>query len=164
MEHKTQVKYHFIAQVFILFAFDVLFLMIFATLFGEEAKEVSSLYSLGSTGISIFTLSQFLLNSVVIIFIKTIFYSEHIFKKMSAFLRTALMLFCIFTSTIFFIIVFEWFPLDHAQGWIGFLLCFMLGFFGSITYLLIRTNYENKRYDKLLSDYKNNHGGNDNVA
>ncbi len=161
MEHTNQNKYNFLAQVFILFAFDVIFLMIIATLFGDGAKEVSKLYSLGSKGLSIQTLLQFLLSSFVVIFFKTLFFSERIFKNMLTLWRTVLMLFFILSSVILFIIIFDWFSLDNLAGWIGFSICFVIGFVGSMLFMLIKTRMENKKYNELLSDYKNNHRGNE---
>lgn len=157
MEQRNSIKYNFIAQVFILFAFDVIFLMAMAILFGDGAKEISKIYSLGSKGLSINTLLQFLLSSFVVIFFKTIFFSEHCFKNMMALWRTVLMLFSILTTIIVFIIVFDWFPLNNLEAWTGFILCFVLGFFGSVTFMLVKTKIDNKRYDELLLNYKNQH-------
>ncbi len=162
MNHKNPEKYNFIAQVMILFAVDVIFLMMIASIFGEGAKEVSKLYALGSKGLSISTLSQFLLSSVVIIFFKTLFYSDRIIKNMMALWRTILMLFCILSSIIAFIIVFDWFKLNNVEAWIGFIISFVLGFFGSMSFMIIKTRMDSKKYDELLLNYKNEHGGAEN--
>jgi len=162
MDYRKQTKYNFIAQVLMLFAVDVIFLIIISAFFGEGAKHISKLYVLGSKGLSTLTLLQFLLSSVVVIFFKTLFFSDRYFKKMLALWRTILMLFFILSSMIVFIIVFDWFPLNNAQGWAGFIICFVVGFFGSISFMIIKTKIASKKYDQLLLNYKNQRGGNEN--
>jgi hypothetical protein len=162
MENRKPSNYNFITQVLLLFAFDVLFLMINAKIFGEGAQTISNLYQFGSKGLSIDTLLQFLLSSVVIIFFKSLFMSERYFKNVMMLWRTIFMLFCILSSVIVFIIVFRWFPLDNVSAWTGFILCFVIGFFGSTLFMIIKTKRANKKYDELLSNYQNQHGGNPN--
>jgi len=161
MDYRNHTRYNFISQVLILFAVDVIFLMIISYFFGEGAKHISKLYELGSKGLSTSTLLQFLLSSVVVIFFKTLFLSDRYFKKMLALWRTILMLFFILTSIIGFIVVFDWFPLNNVEGWTGFIICFVVGFFGSISFMIVKTRVSSKKYDKLLLDYKNQRGGNE---
>jgi hypothetical protein len=161
MKNKNPVKYNFFAQIMILFAADVLILSVISRLFGDGAKEISTLYRLGSKGLSFETLLQFLANSIIIISLKSIFFSEKIFKSMMSLWRIVLMLASIFLVSVLFVIAFGWFPIDNVYAWTGFLLCFGGGFSVGMLAMILKTNYVNKKYEKLLLTYKNQHGEGD---
>lgn len=152
-------KYGFVAQTLILFSVNILTLMLLAGLFGNGAKTISPLYQMGSKGLATSTMLQFLLSSVTIVALKSLFYSERFFKKLMTLWRTVLMLFGVLVMSVLFILIFHWFPLDNNLAWAGFLICFG----GSCTlaslFMIIRTKLESKRYDELLSNYKDQHGG-----
>lgn len=159
MDNRNQRKYSFIAQVLILFGVDILLLMILALVFGDGARQISNMFQLGSKGLALSTLLQFFLSSVVIISFKTLFFSDKLFKKLLTLWRTILMLFCILLSHILFIIIFHWFPFDNLYAWAGFLLGFGGGFIVCTAFMLIKTRLENRKYNELLTFYKDQHGG-----
>jgi hypothetical protein len=161
MASKNNSKYGFVAQTLILFAVNILLLMLFAWFVGDGAKAISPLYQMGSEGLAITTMLQFLLSSAVITALKYFFFSDLFFKKLMALWRTILMMFSVLMVSILFIIIFHWFPLNYGYAWAAFLLCFG----GSCTltslFMIVKTKLEGKRYDELLSDYKDQHGGDD---
>ncbi len=161
MEQKFKRKYNFITQVLILFAVDVLLLILLASLFGDGANKISNLYKFGSKGLAISTLLQFLLSSTIIISLKALFFSEKLFKNMMTLWRSVLLLLSTLISSIILIIVFDWAPLDYPYAWIGFFTCFGSCFIICTLFMIIRTKLESKKYDELLSFYKNQHGGED---
>jgi len=154
MDKKHNILFDFFAQALILFAISILILIFLATFFGDGAKELSPLFRLGSEGLASSTILQFLLSSVIITALKEFFFSERIFKELMTLWRTVLMLFSIFISSIIFIILFKWFPLDYAWGWAGFLICFGGSCITISAFLIIKTKIESKRYEVLLDDYK----------
>lgn len=158
MDNKNKKNFNFISQVLILFAVTVLLLTIIASLFGEEAKSISDMYQFGSKGLAISTLLQFFLCSVMIISFKSLFFSEKIIRSMMMLWRTVLLLLSIFISMIIFIVVFHWFPIGNPYALIGFFVCFGGGFILCASFMIIKTKLDNKRYSKLLSLYKNQHG------
>lgn len=162
MDHTNQMKFNFITQVLILFAVTVLFLMAIASLFGDGAKTISDMYQFGSKGLAISTLFQFLLCSIVIIAFKVLFFSKKIFRTMLTLWRTVLLLLSTLASMVIFIILFHWFPIDNKYAWTGFLICFGGGFLLSTCFMLIKTRLDDKKFNELLSKYKNQHevGGN----
>lgn len=165
MEQKLKRRYNFFAQVLILFAVDVLFLIVIASLFGDGASKISSMYQFGSKGLAITTLLQFLLSSFIIILLKTLLFSEKLLKNMMTVWRAILLLLSILVSIILLIIIFDWFSLDNAYAWAGFFTFFGIGFLVSTLFMIIRTKLESRKYDELLSYYKNQHGGeNDNES
>lgn len=78
-ERKTIFDY--IGQAFMTFGFTMLILLGFTFLFGEGAKEYSTIFSLGKEGIGADTMAQFLLAAVVTVALRALFYryavSEH---------------------------------------------------------------------------------------
>jgi hypothetical protein len=163
MCNKNNTKSSYVAQTLILFSVNILMLMLLAMLVGDGAKEVSPLYQMGSKGLATETMLQFLLSSALIIALKNFFFSEKIFKNLMALWRTVLILFSVFVMSVLFIIIFRWFPLDDYLAWAGFLICFG----GSCTlaslFMIIKTKWESRRYNELLSVYKEQHeGDNDN--
>jgi len=163
MDKKFKSLYDYAAQTLTLFALSILILILLATVFGEGAKDMSPLFTMGSKGLASSTILQFLLSSAIITALKNLFFSGLIFKKLMTLWRTVFMLFSIFLSSVIFIIIFKWFPLDYGWGWAGFLICFG----GSCTvisvFLIIRTRIESKRYKALLDDYRKKHETNNNL-
>jgi len=157
MNNKNKEILDFAAQTLILFAFSILILILLASLFGESARQLSPLFQLGSKGLASSTIMQFLLSSAIITALKKFFFSERIFKRLMTLWRTVFMLFSIFISSVIFIITFNWFPLDYAMGWAGFIICFGGSCIIISAFLIIKTKIESKRYNAMLDDYKRKH-------
>lgn len=159
MGHKNNSKYGFVAQTLILFAVNILMLMLLAHFVGDGARTISPLYRMGSGGLATATMLQFLLSSAVIIALKNFIYSERYFKKLMTLWRTVIMLFGVLVISILFILIFHWFPLDAGFAWAGFFICFGGSFIAASLFMIVKTKLESRRYDELLSDYKDQHGG-----
>lgn len=159
MEQNKNSIIGFIAQTLILFAVNIMALMLLAAFFGEGAKWISSLYQFGSKGLATSTMLQFLLSSASIIALKNIFFSEKLFKKMMALWRTVLMLFCVLLINILYIYIFDWFSFENGYAWAGFIICFAVGFLLSSIFMIIKTKLESSQYDELLTQYKNQREG-----
>lgn len=154
MDKKYKALLEFVTQTLILFAISILILIILAYLFGDMAQNTSPLYQMGSRGLASSTMLEFLFSSAIITALKNVFFSQLIFKKLMTLWRTVLMLFSILIASIIFIIIFEWFPLNYAMGWAGFLICFGGSCLVISVFLIIKTKIESRRYEALLDDYK----------
>lgn len=154
MEHKHSTFFRFISWTLILFAMDLLMMMLLAALFGEGAKEVSTMFQFGSKGLASTTMLQFLLSACVTTLIKDFFYSERIFKHMLSLWRSIFMLLTILIFHIAFILLFGWFHYDNKLAWASFFICFGGGFVIGSTVMILKTKLESKRYDELLHFYK----------
>lgn len=155
MNEKIPSRYQFAAQIMIIFAIEVLFVAITGKIFGNEAGIVSSMYQLGDKGIADSTIFQLLLCSFIITCITTFLSSSKFFKNMMVVWKTVLVLALVLIVIVLFIACFKWFPLDYWQGWVGFLLSFGVCFIGSTILMIIKTKTEEKKYDELLTQYKN---------
>lgn len=159
MENNLRKKYSIVSQILIMFAVDILFLSVIAYVSGDDAQAISTMFQFGSKGLALSTIFQFLLSSIAIILFKTLFFSEKIFRSMMTLWRTILLLLSILITMTIFIRVFNWFPLRNLQAWGGFFICFGGGFIASSGFMVLKTKLDNKKYDRLLSAYKNQHGG-----
>lgn len=162
MEEKGSKIYRFFSQVLILFAIDILILMLLAALVGNLAQGMSSIYQFGAKGLSSITMLQFLLSSATIILLKSFFHSEKRFQRLTALQRTIFMQACILLIHILYIIVFGWFSLNNYLAWIGFLVLFAGGFALGLLVMVLKIRLDNRQYDKLLSQYKEKHEEEDN--
>lgn len=157
MEYKNQKKYSFLSKVLILFAVDILLLMLLASILGDEARKISPVYQLGSKGLAISTMLQFLLSAFLIVLFQQFYFSERIFKSMMTLWRTILLFFSVLAASVVLILVFDWFPLNDFLAWATFLILFGGGFVIGTASMIIKTRLDNKKYNELLHIYKEEH-------
>jgi len=144
----------FFSQLFVMFFVAILSVSLIGLFFGSGAQQYSSLFSLGSSGVSFATIFQLLLYCILISLLKILLFSEKIIKKVMMKWRAALLVLGAFITGIIFIFFFHWFPYDYLPAWLGFLVSFTIGFILSLTVVLIKTRIDNRKYDTLLSRYK----------
>lgn len=147
-ERKTMFDY--IGQVLTIFGFTMLLLLGFTFLFGENAKEYSTIFSLGKEGIGADTMIQFLLASVVTVTLRTLFFTDMLFKNMRVAVRTVGMVLSELLVIIVLIWLFGWFPMDECLPWIMFFASFGICFVISLTVTAFRERMENKRMEEAL--------------
>lgn len=153
MEEKRTI-FDYMAQVLIVFGFAMLMINVFCLVFGNSAKEFSSMFELGNQGIPSKIVFQFFCVSVLIVGVRFIFFTDTIIKKMPIWLRTICMLTAIVIIIAAFVILFHWFPADMWQPWAMFLICFGISFLGSYFVMVIREKVENKRMNEALQRLK----------
>ena len=156
-ENKITYKSGFINQILIIFSTGILFLTIIGELIGDSAKRSSTMFSLGSEGLSFSVILQFLAVAVMIAALKELIYSEKFLKNMMTLWRTVIFLFCIIVIIIGFIIAFGWFPVNNVEGWIGFFVSFGVCFVISTLSMVIRTRWESRKYEESFEQYKREH-------
>lgn len=143
MEKRTTII-DYLGQVLSLFGFSMLFMAVTVMLVGEDTKSYV-LFSLGNKGIAVGVMFQFLLLSAVIIFLKYVFFTEWLIKKMSVVKRTIMMGAVVFIISSVFFILFQWFPITLWQAWIRFFICFIICFIVSILSTAVKNYLENKK-------------------
>lgn len=157
-ERKTVLDYLY--KVFGIFGFTMIFMIIFTKVFGEGAREISSLFSLGNKGISVDTMVQFLIFSIINTIIEYIFLTDRLIKDLSLILRTILMVIAILLSAAAFIFFFGWFPVNRLSTWLIFLICFLICMVVSFILSYVKSKWEN---EKLAAGLKRlQEGGNNN--
>ena len=151
---KRKTIFDFIGQIFTVFGFSVICLMVFCRLFGEFAKGYSSMYDLGAEGITVSTLAQFLLTSTLIVTFRTIFFTDILIKNASSTLRTIGMFLSVIAMMVVFVIWFKWFPVNGVKPWALFFICFAISSLGGVVVASCKEKVENKKMQKALERLK----------
>ena len=154
MEERKKTIFDFLGQSLILFATTIIILMIFAVVWGENAKNLSSIYRLGKEGLSVETMVQFLLISTLITGIRWFFFSGWISQKIPILWRIFVMMLIIFVIVIVCVYMFNWFQTSNSVEWISFILCFFGGALLGTIIALVKTRVENRIYQKMFAAYK----------
>jgi hypothetical protein len=155
-DRKTVIDY--ITQVFSLFGFTMIIMMCFSLLIGESAKEFTTLFAYDEAGVPVTVMLQFLVLSVINVFIRFLLLSDRLIKEMLITIRIALTLLAVLLSISIFIIIFGWFPIHMWQPWalfIGsFLLCSAIGTFVTTA----QNKLENKKLAEGLANLREEWG------
>ena len=149
MEQKKTI-FHYLAQVLIVYGFAMLVLNVFCLVFGNSAKDFSSMFALGDQGVPAGIAFQFLLVSALTIGLRLIFFTDVLIKKMPIWLRTVCMLGCVVILIAGFIIAFGWFPVGMWQPWAMFFVCFGVSFLGSCVIMAAKEKAENRQMEQAL--------------
>lgn len=155
-EQKTIFDY--LGQVMITFGFSVVVMNVLCLLVGEEAREVSTIYSLGKEGLSVATMLQFLGVAVCITGLRFLFFTDRIIKQMSITMRTVCMLTVIVAVIVLCVVLFGWFPVDMWESWAAFLLTFSFCFVGSLLVMHFKEKAENRKMEEALRRIKETKG------
>ena len=147
-ERKTLFDY--MGQVFMIFGITMLILSFLDLIFGENAKEYSTMFSLGKEGIGVGTIFQFLLASVITVTLRALFFTDMLFRNMRVALRAAGMVISELLVIIVLVMVFGWFPVDEWLPWIMFFVSFGVCFVISLTVTFCRERMENRRMEEAL--------------
>ena len=151
---KEKTIFDYISQVFVIFGATVLILNMFCLLFGKDAKELSTLFSLGDQGLSVATMLQFLAMSVFITVWRFLFFTDKVIKNLSLSLRTAGMFTAVVLTIIMFVLLFGWFPLDDWKAWLGFAVSFVISVGLSLLLSVLKEKTEEEKMAKALERLK----------
>lgn len=153
MEEKKTI-FDYLEQILFTFGFMMICMMCIVFLFGESAQTYSSFFSLGSRGLPVGTMLQFLLLSVLVTFFRFFFFTVGVLKKMGMIARSICMLGSVIIAIVLFTFIFDWFPVSDWQPWCMFLICFLCCFAGSAAVVSLKNKMENKRLAEGLSKMK----------
>jgi hypothetical protein len=119
-----------------------------------EINGMSTLFALKEMGLSYSSILQLAGLSFILAFFSVLLYSEYFLAKIRFLLRFFLFFLTAFFTISVFAIIFKWFPVGNLIAWIGYILssivCFVIG--SGITY--IKFKLENKKYNRLLTNFK----------
>ena len=149
----------FLQKVFVIYGITTLILNIFTLIFGDAAKEMSTIFSFGNEALGVKTAMQFLLAVVILVLIETLFTTDILIKKMKISMRICLVFVSIFAVISLFVAVFGWFPTDLALPWIMFIICFAISSAVSTIITAYSEKQENKKLDEALKRFKGEENG-----
>ena len=93
MEPKKTI-FDYLSQVLVIFGFTILVINIFCYIFGNSAKDFSSMFALGNQGIPLAVVFEFLCVSALIAGVRFVFFTDVLIRKMPLWLRMVCMLTC----------------------------------------------------------------------
>lgn len=149
MESRKTV-FDYFSQVFTIFGVTLLLLNVFCVLFGEDAREYSTMFALGAEGLTVSTMLQFLLVSVLITALRIVFFTDGIIRRMPLAVRTIGMFAAVFVTIVAFIVLFDWFPVNLWQAWVGFLVSFGVSVAVSTLLTMWKEKMENRKLEEAL--------------
>lgn len=153
MDQKLSI-FDYLAQVFMIFGITTVLLNLFCLLFGESAREVSAIFSLGSEGVGVLTSFQFLLAIGLITILRVLFMTDHLVKKMSLTVRVIFLFTGAFIIILTFIVVCRWIPADVPAAWVLFIVCFAVSCTVSTLISMLHEKQENKKLAEALQKMK----------
>ena len=153
MDNKPTI-YDYLSQVFMTFGITLLLLNILCLMFGESAKEFSTIFTLGNSGLSVKTTFQFLLAIAITIVLRFTFMTDIVIKKMPLAARIIAMFTAVFLNIVVFIILCGWFPVNNPTAWVMFLISFAVSCSVSTVVSLFREKTENRKLAEALKKFK----------
>ncbi|MCL2265782.1 MAG: hypothetical protein FWC22_07045 [Treponema sp.] len=155
-------KVNFISALLKEFSTVFTFMMISFSLVGKiitvyypEAKQITALFASYNNGLSYAVIFQAAAFSLIMAFIIRFLFSGFFLTKLSIIQRYLLFYLATLIISAVFSMFFKWIPPDNLYAWIAFFLFFSIFFFLSIGLSLLLLKFEDKKYNKLLENYKN---------
>ncbi|MEE1037417.1 MAG: hypothetical protein U0L15_09895 [Oscillospiraceae bacterium] len=143
----------YIGQVLLIYGGTMVVMNICTFLVGEDAQEISSLFSLGSNGMSVAVSFQFLLVAILNTALRFLFMTDAIIKKMSLTGRAV----CLYGSTLAvilsFILLFGWLPAESI-AWVMFAVCYVVSCTVSTLIAAHKEKTENQKLAEALKRLK----------
>ena len=131
-------------------AFIILVFTILTVALGEGAGQVSSLFRLGNSGISVESLLQLFAWTLGVCLIKLVFLTDVVFKSLNGVVRYVLCFGLITILLVIFAFCFKWIS-NELKYWLTFLCCYAV----STVISIVASNLINKKEDKKLNDALN---------
>ncbi|MCR4793122.1 MAG: hypothetical protein K5871_10240 [Lachnospiraceae bacterium] len=152
MEEKRSI-FSYISQMFATYGAIVVMFIVFNLILDESTGQYSTLFELAGKGITLVTLLELLLLSVVVTVAQIVFLTDAVFKDLSMILRNVFFFAAILTVIVAFACMFGWFPIDDAKAWAGFGVSFALSMAASILITRFVEKAENARMQEALEKY-----------
>lgn len=151
---KKETIFDYFVQIGMIFGFTIICLNIFCLLFGEIAKEDSTMFAFGREGLSVATMLQFFAMAVIITTLKFLFFTDALIKKASVTVRTVAMFASVLLLIVVFAVCFGWFPVTMWQAWAMFFLCFGISVAASTIICVLKEKSENRKLEEALERLK----------
>ena len=146
--------FNYIGHLFATYGIIVLIFIFLGITIGADASNYSSLFQLGNQGLSFTVLLQLLLLAIIISISQIIFLTDKLIKQMSLLIRIILFYGLIVLTIIVFVIVFQWFPAQNINAWIGFVISFTICTTLSVIINRLKEQTDNKKMEQALNQLK----------
>lgn len=157
MESKKTI-FNYISDVFTMYGVIVFVYILLSLIVGDYVGDFSSLFRLGSAGLSTATLLQLLLLASIIVIAQNIFLADRWIKNMTVVLRNVLFFLTIMVATAVLIVLFDWFPVNNLKAWGVFILSFTISTLISGLLSRLKERAENASLQAALDKYNREKG------
>lgn len=144
----------YVEQVFMILGVSLLVIAVTCAIVGEEAQEYSTMFVLGSGGIPVNTVWEYLLSSVCVTALRFVFFTDALIKRWSVAGRTIGMVGAVIVLVGVLAYVFGWFPVDDPQCWLACLVSFGVCFTLSAVLSVKKERLENRQLEAALRQMK----------
>ncbi len=151
-ENKTILN--FIVQIFEIFGIIVTIFIVLTMILPDDVATVSSLFSLGKEGLSLPTLLELWLMSLLLIAARIVFLTDRLITGMSILLRNIFFFITILVIIVVFVIIFKWFPVDDIMAWFGLLISYIVCTSAGVILGRILEKAENDKMEEALKKYR----------
>ena len=148
---------HFFTIIFSMSILAVVLAGLLVARYFPEAQDISTLFAQQGTGLPFSTILQIAALSVILALFCVLITSGRFLVKMRFLSRFFLFLLSAFITTSLFVIIFKWLPPDDLQAWIGYTLSCVICFAIASGITLINIKLQNKKYNRLLTNFKARH-------
>lgn len=144
----------YVEQVFMILGISLLVTTATCAIVGEEAREYSTMFALGSGGIPVNTVWEYLLSSVCVTALRFVFFTDALIKRWSVAARTIGMVGVVIVLVGVLAYVFGWFPVDDPKCWLACLVSFGVCFALSAVLSVKKEQMENRQLEAALRQMK----------
>lgn len=144
----------YVEQVFMVLGISLLVVAVTCAIVGEEAQQYSTMFALGSVGIPVNTVLEYLMSSVCITALRFVFFTDTLIKRWSVAGRTIGMLGAVIVLIGVLAYMFGWFPVDDPKCWLAFLVSFGVCFLFSAVVSVKKERLENQQLERALRQMK----------
>lgn len=152
MEKKHLLFY--LEQVFMVFGASLLAITLITALLGDEARGYSTMFALGSRGIPLHTVGEYLLSSVCVTALRFVYFTDTFIKSWSLTGRTVGMLVSVIGLTGGLSYLFGWFPVNDPKSVLAFLVSFGICFLIAAALSGKKEQVENRQLEEALRRMK----------
>ena len=158
-KEKNKISYFsaFLREFATIFTLTVLLMSLIGKLiigYIPDAQNMSSIFVLGATALPYDTILQIAGFAFIMAAVSCFLFSEYIAARLSFFWRYFLFFLASLFTTLIFTIIFKWFPINNIQVWLFFIPAFFISFITAIGLSLLLLKLEDKKYNRLLENYK----------
>ncbi len=151
---KKDTVFDYVISIFLIYGFVILCLCLFCVLFGEAAKDYSTLFALGGQGLTVDTLLQYFVLSAIIATLKFVLFTDGLVKNIPLVIRSIVMFGAVILVIVVMVILFDWFPDDMWEAWFSFFVCFLVCAVVSAILSAVKEKYENRKLEEALREMK----------
>ena len=145
------------ATIFTLIVLSVSLSGTFMSVYYPEIRNLSSIFALGKEGLPYTAIFQSVGFALIMAFISRFLFSGYLTRKIPFIWRYFLFFLATLLTTSVFSIIFKWFTVNIPGAWLIFIPVFFIFFTIAIVLSLLLLKIEDKKYNRLLKNYKSRH-------